>query len=131
MSAMQWTIAVVCSVALIFTIFRLWNKDTRGAFQLAVGVILLAAILITVSGCTVSQAYQPYLETGFAFDTQRTVGDNPACIVRLRQPVGFGPLEPDWLMLSYTHHSSCPMQSDLATVDQIELVAKIPLGRRK
>lgn len=131
MSGMQWTIAVVCSVALIFTIFRLWNKDTRGAFQLAVGVILLAAILITVSGCTVSQAYQPYLETGFAYDTQHTVGRNPACVVRIRQPVGFGPIKPEWLVIGYQHISSCPDLFDANTIDAIEIMARIPLGRSK
>lgn len=56
MSAMQWTIAVVCGVALVFTVGRWWNKDTKGAFGIAVGVILLAAILITVSGCDSSGA---------------------------------------------------------------------------
>lgn len=71
------------------------------------------------------------MEVGLAADYGETVGNNPACIVRIRQPVGFGKLEPDWLILGYTHHSSCPDQHDRNVVDQVELVAKIPLGRLK
>lgn len=131
MSGVQWTIAVVCGVALIFTAFRLWNRDTRGAFQIAVAIILLAALLITVSGCAVSPAYQPYMEVGFAHDTQRTVGSNPACVVRLRQPVGFGAIKPEWLVIGYQHISSCPDLLDANTIDAIEIMARIPLGRSK
>lgn len=131
MSAMQWTIAVVCGVALVFTVFRLWNRDTRGAFQIAVAIIFLGAILLSVIGCTVSQAYQPYMEVGFAYDTQHTVGSNPACVVRLRQPIGFGPMKPEWLVAGYTHHSSCGDVIDKNTIDQLEIVARIPLGRSK
>lgn len=131
MNATQWTIAVVCGVALVFTILRLWNRDTRGAFQVAIAVILIAALAISVSGCTVSRAYQPYLETGFALDTQRTVGGNPACVVRIRQPIGFGPIKPEWLVIGYQHISSCPDLRDANTIDAIEIMARIPLGRPK
>ena len=126
-----WAIFVVCGFIAIFSIAKLWNADNRGAMLWASGIIAVCWLLLQVSGCTLSPERAPWLEAGFAYDTQRTVGDNPACIVRLRQPVGFGPLEPDWLVVGYQHVSSCPMQSDLATVDQIELVAKIPLGRRQ
>lgn len=131
MSGVQWTIVVVCAVALIFTIFRLWNKDVKGAFGIAVGIILIAAALITVSGCTVSPERRPFMEVGFAYDTQHTVGSNPACVVRLRQPIGFGPVKPEWLVASYVHHSSCSDLADRNTVDQIEIAARIPLGRTK
>lgn len=131
MNATQWTIAVVCGVALYFTVARMWNKDVKGAFGIAVGIILLAAALITVSGCTVSPAYQPYLETGFAIDTQRTVGGNPACVVRIRQPIGFGPIKPEWLVIGYQHISSCPDLRDANTIDAVEIMARIPLGRPK
>jgi hypothetical protein len=83
----------VCAVALVFTIFRLWDKDVKGAFLLALGVILIAFAAISVSGCTVSREYQPWMEVGFGYDFSHTVGSDPQCIVRLRQPIGFGPLE--------------------------------------
>jgi hypothetical protein len=49
----------------------------------------------------------------------------------LRQPIGFGPLEPDWLILGYQHVSSCPDLYDSNTIDAVEIMARIPLGRPK
>jgi hypothetical protein len=106
----------------------MWNKDTRGAYKVALVVILLALVAL-VSGCAVSPERRPYMEVGMAYDTQHTVGNNPQCVVRIRQPIGFGRLEPDWLTIGYQHQSSCPDQRDRNTVDAIEIVAKIPLGR--
>jgi hypothetical protein len=130
-TGIQWTITVVCAVALVFTIFRLWDKDVKGAFLLALGVILIAFAAISVSGCTVSREYQPWMEVGFGYDFSHTVGSDPQCIVRLRQPIGFGPLEPDWLILGYQHVSSCPDLYDSNTIDAVEIMARIPLGRPK
>lgn len=124
-----WTLVVIGAFAAILAAAGLWNKDTRGAFAIVVGLIAMAAALFVISGCAVSPERAPWLEAGFAYDTQSTVGNNPACVVRLRQPIGLGPLKPDWLIASYVHHSSCPDVRDRNTVDQIEVVAKIPLGR--
>lgn len=130
MTTFQWTLAVVAVFCAMFTGFRMWNKDTKGAMLLVLVVIALMALMV-VSGCTVSPERRPWLEAGFAYDTQHTVGSDPACIVRLRQPVGFGPIQPDWLLLGYEHHSSCHDLYDRNTIDQVELVARIPLGRER
>lgn len=129
-----WTLVVIGAFAAILVAAGLWNKDTKGAFAIVVGLIAIAAALLVVSGCAVSPERAPWLEAGFAYDTQSTVGGNPACVVRLRAPLGsYFPeswgIQPDWLIASYVHHSSCPDVRDRNTVDQIEVVAKIPLGR--
>lgn len=126
-----WMAVVVVSFLAYFLARGIWHKDNKGAVAIAVGVFILAFALVTVSGCTVRPEYQPWMEAGVAYDTQEAVGHNPACVVRVRQPVGFGPLEPDWLIVGYAHQSSCPDLQDRTTVDQLEVVAKIPLGRRK
>lgn len=131
LQAWEWFALVVGGFLTYFAIGKIWQKDNKGAVSIALGIFLLALLLLSVTGCTVSREYQPWLETGVAYDFQETVGGNPACVVRIRQPIGFGPIEPDWLLLGYTHHSSCPDLNDKTTVDQIEIVAKIPLGRRK
>jgi hypothetical protein len=113
-----------------FMLGRIMNKDNIGAMKIAAGIFLLALLTLS-AGCTVAREYQPWMEAGLAYEVAGTVGNNPVCVVRLRQPIGFGKLEPDWLMIGYTHHSSCPDLNDRATVDQLEVVAKIPLGRRK
>jgi hypothetical protein len=129
MNTYQWTALVFLVFALALTAFRAWNKDTKGAFAIGIGVVLLGALFF-VSGCTVSPERLPYMEVGMALDTQKTVGSNPACVVRIKQPIGFGKLEPDWLTIGYNHQSSCRDLNDRATVDQVEIIAKIPLGRR-
>ncbi len=129
MNNLQWTAAVVLAFAIIFTFFRLWDRDTKGAFLIVLALIGVAAGLLVVSGCTVSPERQPYLEVGFAYDFQHTVGGNPACVVRARQPIHFGAIPPGALLLGVAHQSSCPDLRDRNTVDQIEVVAKIPLGR--
>lgn len=129
MDTFKWTLFVFAMFGSIFTAFGMWNKDTRFAYL--GGVLVVFAGLLFLSGCAVSPERRPYMEVGLAYDYQGTVGHDPACIVRIRQPVGFGKLEPDWLLLSYEHHSSCPDQYDRNTIDQIELTAKIPLGRLK
>lgn len=131
MSPVRWFLCVLAAFAAYFTAARLWNKDNKGAIALAVAVFLVGLLLLSVSGCTVSPERRPWLEAGLAYDTQSTVGNNPACIVRLRAPIGFGPIPPDWLIAGYTHHSSCPDLFDRNTVDQVEVVAKIPLGRSR
>lgn len=131
MSALAWFGIVLAAFLVYFFAAGIFNKDNRGAVLLALAVFLLALLVFTVSGCAVSPDRRPWMEAGVAYDTQSTVGGNPACIVRVRQPIGFGPIPPDWLVIGYTHHSSCPMQTDLTTIDQIEIVAKIPLGRER
>jgi hypothetical protein len=131
MTTVFWSIAVVAAFSAVFTALKWWGKDTRGAVLIACAVIAAAFVLFTVTGCAVSPERRPWMEAGFAYDTQHTVGTNPACIVRIRAPVGFGPLQPDWLIVGYTHHSSCPDERDRHTIDQIEVIAKIPLGRPK
>lgn len=130
MSDIHWAIIVFGSFAAIFSIFKMWNKDTKGAFMWGALVVILAAIFL-ISGCAVSPERRPYMEVGLGYDFQHAVGDDPQCIVRIRQPIGFGPLEPDWLTIGYQHISSCPDNNDRATVDAIELTAKIPLGLSK
>lgn len=131
MSAIQWFGVVFAAFMLVFSVFRMWNKDTRGAVLAVLALVLGAFALLSIGGCTLSREYQPWLEVGFALDTQKTVGSNPACIVGVRQPIGFGPIPPDWLVVGYSHQSSCPDLFDRNTVDQFEVRAKIPLGRDK
>lgn len=130
MSVYQWTVIVFLVFALVLIAIKAWNRDTRGAFTIGGGVVLLGMLLI-VSGCAASPERQAYMEVGLAYDTQHTMGKNPACIVRIRQPIGFWKIPPEWLLIGYEHHSSCPDQHDRNTVDQFEIVAKIPLGRRR
>lgn len=127
----HWPVSVVLAFALAFTLFRLWNRDTRGAFQIVAALILIFALALSISGCTVSREYQPWLEVGMAYDTQHTVGGDPVCVVRLREPIHFGPIPPGGLVASWVHHSSCPDQRDANTIDQFEITARIPLGRPK
>lgn len=94
-------------------------------------LIFLLAVSVFISGCAVSPERAMYMEVGFAYDTQRTVGSNPACVVRIRQPIGFGPIKPEWLVIGYQHISSCPDLRDANTIDAIEIMARIPLGRPK
>ncbi len=131
MGNIAWFAAVLVAFAVIFWATGMLNKDNRGAVLLVTGVFLLALVFIVVSGCAVSPERRPWLEAGFALDTQQTVGSNPACIVRLRAPIGFGPIPSDWLVIGYQHISSCPDIADRNTVDAIEVVAKIPLGRSR
>lgn len=131
MSNWQWFGAVVAAFLAYFVSAKIWHKDNKGAVAIAILIFVVTFLVIFVSGCTVRPEYQPWLEAGVAHDFSETVGNNPACVVRIRQPIGFGPLEPDWLIAGYTHHSSCPDLHDKATVDQVELVAKIPLGRKR
>lgn len=120
---------VFCAFLAYFIVARILNKDNKGALLLGAIVFAAAFFLVSVAGCSVSPERRPWMEAGVAYDFQETVGGNPACVVRVRAPVGFGPLEPDWLILGYQHISSCPDLFDRATVDAIELMAKIPLGR--
>lgn len=129
MNTLRWSLVVFGSFAILFSLFGMWNKDTKWAYL--GGVLVVFAGLLFITGCSVSPERRPYLEVGLAYDIQHTVGNDPACIVRIRQPIGFGRLEPDWLVLGYEHHSSCPDRNDRNTIDQIELTAKIPLGRLK
>lgn len=91
-------------------------------------LVVLAALL---AGCAVSAERRPWIEAGFAYDTQETVGANAACIVRVRAPIHFGPIPPGGLIAGYTHHSSCPDLYDRNTIDQFEIVGKFYLGREK
>lgn len=126
MSEIHWTLYVLLAFAFVFTLMRAWNKDTRGALTLVLALIIAAFAVISVSGCTVTREYRPYMEVGMAYDFPKTVGSNPACIVRVRQPV-----LPERVTVSYTHHSSCRDLYDRNTVDQIEVTATIPLGRAR
>ena len=107
MTVAAWTLTVIGTFAVILAAFGMVNKDTKGAFLIVVGLIVVAAVLLVISGCAVSPERRPWLEAGFAYDTQSTVGGNPACVVRVRQPIGFGPIKPEWLVLGYQHISSC------------------------
>lgn len=71
------------------------------------------------------------MEAGFAYDVQETVGSNPACIVRVRAPLHFGPIPPGGLVLGYQHISSCPDVFDKNTVDAVEIMGVFKLGREK
>jgi hypothetical protein len=93
--------------------------------------VALALLTLVLAGCAVSAERRPWIEAGMAYDFKDTVGSNPACIVRVRAPVHFGPIPPGGLIVSYTHHSSCPDLDDANTVDQVELVAKFYLGRER
>lgn len=130
MSTEKWTIIVFAVFALALALFKAWNKDTRGAFLIG-GLVVLFGLLFFVAGCSVRPEYRPWMEVGMAYDFQGTVGSDPACIVRLRQPIGFGPIKPEWLLVGYVHHSSCRDQYDRNTIDQLEVTAKIPIGRSK
>lgn len=128
MDTFKWGLIVFGSFAAIFFAFRLWNRDTRGAYLL--GLLVLLFGLVFFSGCAVSPERKPWMEVGLGYDVSDTVGNNPQCIVRIKQPIGFGKLEPDWLTIGYNHQSSCPDKNDREVVDSLELIAKIPLGRR-
>lgn len=130
MNVHRWAIIVFATFALVLTAFKAWNKDTRGAYLIGGGIVLLC-LLFLVSGCSVQPEYRPWMEVGLGYDTQHTMGSNPICIVRLRQPIHFGPIPEGWLFAGYEHISSCPDQYDRNTVDQVEIVAKIPLGRSR
>jgi hypothetical protein len=125
MSELQWAALAVGGMLGALIAIKAWNKDTKGATAIALGV-LLAGALFVVSGCSVTPAYRPWMEIGMAYDASHTVGSDPACIVRIRQP-----LIPDRLFVGYEHHSSCRDQDDKNVIDQIEVMAKIPLGRKK
>lgn len=131
MSSLQWFLVVLGVFATVFTAWGMWNKDTVGAIKAAAGVFAIFLLLFFTAGCAVSPERRPWMEAGFGYDFQHTVGSDPACIVRVRAPIGFGPIQPDWLVAGYTHHSSCADFYDRNTVDQVEIVAKIPLGRDK
>lgn len=127
MSNWMWALAVVAFfVVLTFTVFKRAKKDMLGAIAIAVGIILVGAIFIGVTGCAVRPEYQPWLEAGLAYDRSHTVGSDPACVVRLRQPIW-----PGHIVAGFEHHSSCGDQDDRAEINQVELMAIIPLGRRK
>jgi hypothetical protein len=131
MKTVTWTVTVIAVfLAATFIWFKRAKKDMLGAITIAVGIILAAAAFLVISGCAVAPERAPWLEAGFAHDRQGTVGGNPACIVRFRQPIG-PPGKEDWLLVSAVHHSSCPDQDDRGEINQLEVTAKIPLGRRK
>lgn len=127
MSNLQWTCIVVLSFVLATLLFwRRARKDMKGAILAALAVILAGALLIVVSGCTVSREYRPWLEAGVAWDREHNVGSNPGCVVRVRQPI-----VPGRLVAGYEHHSSCGDQHDRNEINQFEVMAVIPLGREK
>jgi hypothetical protein len=130
MNPYKWALIVFIVFAIALCAFRAVNKDTRGAFTIGAGVVLLGMLFI-VAGCSVSPERRPWMEVGMGYEFAGTVGEMPQCIVRIRQPVHFGPIPEGGLILGYEHLSSCPSQKDLATIDAIELIAVIPLGRRK
>lgn len=125
MTELQWILLVFGAFGAVFTAFKWWQKDNRGALTVAAAVIIVAALFFVV-GCSISPERRPWMEAGMAYDTQHTVGNDPACIVRIRAPV-----VPGRIIAGYTHHSSCPDLFDRNTVDQIEVMAIIPLGRRR
>lgn len=131
MTNWKWFLVVLTSLASYFTVTKMWNKDLKGAIGIATLVFIIGWMLISISGCTVPREYQPWLEAGVAYDTQKTVGRNPACVVGVVQPIGFGMIPPEWLAIGYHHISSCPDLFDSNTYDAIELMTKIPLGRAK
>lgn len=126
MSDLQWLIAVI-ALFLLATVTLWWRarKDMFGAIGAGLIVIVIAALLLTVSGCTISPEYRPWMEAGIAADRANTVGSDPACIVRVRQPV-----VPGRIVAGFTHHSSCGDQDDAGEINQWEVVAIIPLGRK-
>lgn len=126
MTELQWMIVVVACFVLATVAFW-WRarRDMFGAISASLLVLLLAALCITVSGCAVSPEYRPWMEAGIAADRANTVGSDPACIVRVRQPVW-----PGHLVAGFTHHSSCGDQQDAGEINQWEVVAIIPLGRK-
>lgn len=109
-----------------------FNTDTRDAVLVILGVILLAFILITVSGCAVSEPYRPRLEAGLAYELDHSkpvVGRDPVGVARVIQPLwvhdsGFN------VIGEYLHLSSIPDIGDTNTVDQLGVLVSIPLGRR-
>lgn len=131
MTDTRWMIVVIgLFVAGTLIFWRRARKDMFGAIGIGIVVILLCWLLISVSGCTVREARAPWIEAGIAYDVEHTVGRNPACILRVRQPVGPEGRE-DRVIVSVEHHSSCPDQDDRAEINQLEVVAKIPLGRHR
>ena len=128
-SSVAWMGIVFCAFLAYFIVARILNKDNKGALLLGAIVFAAAFFLVSVAGCSVSPERRPWMGAGVAYDTQSAVGHNPACVVRVRAPVGFGPIPPDWLVVGYSHQSSCPDLFDKTTVDQVEIVARIPLGR--
>lgn len=130
MSDLAWTIAVVGFFITVLASFGMLNRDTRGATLIAIAIILVGFIVFSISGCAISEARRPWLEAGMSYDRDRTVGGQPTCVVRIRAPLGWKDHE-DWIIASYEHLSSCPDQNDAGEVNHVEVVAKIPLGRRK
>lgn len=123
----RWAIAVIAFFVLCTLVF--WGrakKDMFGAITGAVVVILIASVCIFVSGCEVSPEHRPWLEAGLAYDRSGTVGSNPACVVRIREAV-----IPERIVVGFEHHSSCADQNDRGEINQLEIMAIIPLGRSK
>lgn len=131
MTEPQWTLAMIAAfVGCTLVFWRRARKDMFGAIIGGLLVVLICAVMIVVSGCTVSPERRPWLEAGIAWDREQNVGSNPGCIVRVRQPIGPKRRE-NWLIVGFEHHSSCPDQDDRDEINQLEIVAKVPLGRRR
>lgn len=105
-----------------------WNKDLRGALALIALILLVGWLLI---GCSVAPEYRPRLEAGFGYELDKSkpvVGRDPVGVARVRQPVYVHPSGFE-LFGEYLHLSSIPDEKDKNTVDQIELMFSIPLGK--
>lgn len=132
---MNWlnnAIAAFKTLQWVKTFSEWFNTDTRDAVLVILGVILLAFILISVSGCAVSEPYRPRLEAGLAYELDSgkpVVGRDPVGVARVIQPLwvhksGFN------VIGEYLHLSSIPDVDDSNTVDQVGVLFSVPLGRR-
>jgi hypothetical protein len=102
-----------------------WNKDTRGVLIGLVITILLFGAFLLLSGCAVSREYAPRLELGMGVEvSDPVVGRDPVGIIRFNQP-----LIPGRLHLGFQHLSSIPDYRDRTSVNQVELIVTVPLGR--
>lgn len=112
-------------LAALGTVRSWWNKDTRGVLMGLVVAVVLFWLLLQLTGCTVSRAYQPTLELGMGVEvSDPVVGRDPVGIIRFRQP-----LIPGRLHLGFQHLSSIPDYRDRTSVNQVELTVTLPLGR--
>jgi len=109
-----------------------FNKDVYQALMVIVAALVIGLLAISVSGCTVTEAYRPRLEAGLAVELDRSkpvVGRDPVGVARVVQPLYVHP-SGFRVIGEYLHLSSIPDVHDSNTVDQAGILFSVPLGRR-
>lgn len=106
-----------------------WNKDFKGAL-LIVGLVIVVGFLLF--GCAVPLEYRPRIEAGFGIELDRdkpVMGRDPVGVARVNQTIWRHEPTKFELFGEYLHLSSVPDNDDLNTVDQLNLMFRLPLGK--